>query len=80
MGTFTVTQKIGLAVMIVSLSGGFAGTVWSISSSFGALENAESAGIGPVGDEIWNAMLFTLGGLTGCVTGMLMVFFGRSRR
>lgn len=79
MARMTAMQKAGLAVLLLSPVVGLAGTAWSIYSSFSALESAENAGIGRVGDEIRNALLYTLGGLIGSVVGMLMVWFGRSK-
>ena len=79
MATLTTLQKTGVALLILSLPGGLAGTAWSIYSSFGALANAENAGIGAVGDKILNALLFTMIGLFGSIVGILLVFFGRPK-
>jgi biopolymer transport protein ExbB/TolQ len=75
----TAMQKAGLAVLVLSPVVGLAGTAWSIYSSFGALEAAENAGIGAVGDQIGNAVLFTVGGLVGTAIGLLLIILGRSK-
>ncbi len=72
-------QKAGLAILVLSPVVGLAGTAWSIYSSFSALESAENAGIGAVGDEIGKAILFTVGGLVGSVIGLLLIIRGRSK-
>jgi len=43
------------------------------------LEAAENAGIGPVGDSLRNAMLFTVGGLFGSAIRLLLIILGRSK-
>lgn len=75
----TAMQKVGIAVLVLSPIVGLAGTAWSIYSSFGALEAAENSGIGPVGDQIGNAMLFTVGGLVGSAIGLLLIILGRTK-
>lgn len=77
MSAFTKLQKVGLILLLGSLLIGFGRTVRSIYGSFAALETAENAGIGPVGDSIQNALVFTAIGLVGVITGVLMLIFGR---
>ena len=72
-------QKIGIVVLVLSFLIGMIGTVWSIYSSFSALESAENAGIGPVRDQIANALLYSAAGVVGCIVGALMIVFGRSK-
>lgn len=79
MARITAMQKAGFAVLVLSPVGGLVGTAWSVYSTFGALEAAENAGIGPVGDQIGNAMLFTVGGLVGSAIGLLLIILGRSK-
>lgn len=79
MARMTAMQKVGLAVFALSPVVGLAGTAWSIYSAFGALEVAENTGIGAVGDQIGNALLFTVGGLVGSFIGLLLIILGRSK-
>jgi biopolymer transport protein ExbB/TolQ len=79
MARMTATQKAGLAVLVLSPVVGLAGTAWSIYSSFAALESAENAGIGSVGDEIGKAVVFTVGGLVGSAIGLMLIILGRSK-
>ncbi|HKX83311.1 MAG TPA: hypothetical protein VJL58_03735 [Pyrinomonadaceae bacterium] len=72
---------IGLAVFLLSLVIGFAGTAWSIYDSFGALEEAENAGIGAVGISIERALAFSILSVAGSVIGIgLMIFAGIKMR
>lgn len=73
------TQKIGLAIIILSLVIGTGGTGLSVYGAFFALETAEFTGLGPVTDSIRNALIFTIGGLVGSVIGALMLIFGRAK-
>lgn len=73
----TKLQMAGLFVTIGSLLIGFGGMVWSIYGSFTALATAENSGIGPVGDSIQNALIFTILGIIGSIAGILMLIFGR---
>lgn len=77
MSAFTKLQKVGLILLIGSLLIGLGGTVWSIYGSFAALATAENTGIGPVGDSIQNALIFTILGIIGSIAGVLMLIFGR---
>jgi len=79
MAKITGLQKIGIVVLLLSFLIGMIGTVLSIYSSFSALDAAELRGIGPVGDQIKNALWFSLGGVVGCIVGALMIVFGRSK-
>ena len=65
MGKLTRVQKLGIVMLVVSLFVGIFGTAGSIRLSFSELESAENAGIGAVGDQIVNAILFSAGGLIG---------------
>lgn len=75
----TRTQKLGIVLTLSSLLVGMAGTVLSIYQSFGAFELAENAGMGPIGDSLRNALIFTAVGLAGPIVGGLMLIFGRSK-
>ena len=76
----TGVQKIGIVLLILSFLIGMIGTVWSVYSSFTALDAAEFGGIGPVGDQISYALLFSAGGVVGCVVGALLIILGRAKR
>ena len=75
----TKRQNVGLAVIVLSILIGAVGTAWSIYSSFAALDAAEFAGIGPVGDWIRNALVFSIGGFVGMLIGTLLLIFGRTQ-
>ncbi|HLA94103.1 MAG TPA: MotA/TolQ/ExbB proton channel family protein [Pyrinomonadaceae bacterium] len=75
----TKLQLAGVILIIGSLLFGLGGTAWSVYGSFAALETAENTGIGPVGDHIRNALIFTVAGLVGAVSGVLIIIFGRRR-
>ena len=79
MAKMTGLQKLGIAILLVSLVAGFAGTLVSIYLSFAALDKAENAGIGAVGDHITHALVFTVGGLIGAGVGLVVVIVGRPR-
>lgn len=79
MAQLTQLQKIGLAILIGSSLIGTFGTSWSIYSSFAALDVAEFGGIGPVGDWLRNALLFSIGGVLGGVVGIALILYGRRR-
>jgi len=79
MAKISGVQKIGIVVLILSFLIGIIGTVWSIYSSFGALDAAEFGGIGPVSDQIKNALWFSAGGFVGCVAGALLIVLGRAK-
>ena len=79
MAKITTIQKLGIVVLVVSIAGGLIGTILSIYLSFTALETAENAGIGAVGDKITNALFFSFGGIVGSGIGLLMFILGRSK-
>lgn len=66
----------GITIFIVSVLIGVVGTVQGVYSSFDALERAESAGIGPVGAGIQNALIFTIVGLVGSALGLILLGVG----
>ena len=66
----------GIVLVILSPLAGIIGTVWSLYGSFNALERNESAGIGAVGGEIANALIFTICGLLGAIIGVVMIIIG----
>ena len=68
-----------IAVLVFSALIGMIGTVASIYLSFSALDVAENSGIGAVGDHIRNALLFTVGGIIGCLIGLVLFFVGRAK-
>jgi hypothetical protein len=55
------------------------GSVISVYSSFAELHGAKNSGIGAVGNEIAHAILFTAGGIIGCVVGLVLFVIGRSK-
>lgn len=73
------TQRVAIAIIVLSLFLGIGGMIWSIYAAFSELATAENAGIGAIGDSIRNALIFTVGGLVGVLTGALMLIFGRSK-
>ena len=79
MANFTTLQKIGIGLLIVSPLVGAIGSVGSIFSSFAALHTSANAGIGSVGGLLTNAILFTVGGIIGTVTGLVLFIVGRSK-
>ena len=79
MAKITTLQKLGIAVLVVSPVVGLLGAVISVYSSFVALHRAENSGIGAVGNEIAHAMLFLIGGVIGCVVGLVLFIMGRSK-
>jgi hypothetical protein len=72
-------QKLGIIVVLSSLTIGIVGTGWSVYESFAALELAESAGIGAIGDSLRKALFFSAGGVVGSIVGALMLILGRSK-
>jgi biopolymer transport protein ExbB/TolQ len=70
----------GLIVLFTSLLVGFIGTVWNVCGSFGALADAESVGIGPVGASIFAALIFSIAGLIGTIVGVSLIIFGKILR
>ena len=79
MAKITKLQKFGITVLVLSPVIGLLGTVASIYLSFSALDVAENSGIGAVGDHIRNALLFTVGGIIGCLIGLVLFFVGRAK-
>lgn len=79
MPRITRSQKIGIVVLVLSFLIGSIGAAFSVYSSFAALDAAELGGIGPVGDQIKNALSFSLGGVGGCVVGAVLIVFGRPK-
>jgi len=79
MAKITTLQKLGIAVLVVSPVVGLLGAVISVYSSFAALHGAKNSGIGAVGDHIRNALLFTVGGIIGCLIGLVLFFVGRAK-
>jgi hypothetical protein len=67
---------LGLAIFLLSLVVGFAGTAWSIYSSYEALEQAENAGIGAVGVSIESALAFSILSVAGSVVGIGLMIYG----
>lgn len=59
---------------------GFFGAFFGVYSSFAALEGAESAGIGAVGDGIRNALVSTVIGLAGSIVGVVLFVVGTVKR
>jgi biopolymer transport protein ExbB/TolQ len=80
MAKLTTLQKLGIAVLVLSPIVGILGTAVSIYLSFSALEIAENSGIGAVGNQIGKALLFTVGGLIGCLVGLVLFIVGRSKK
>ena len=80
MAKLTTLQKLGIALIVVSPVVGLLGTVTSIYLSFSALAVAENSGIGAVGSEMTNALLFTVGGLVGSLIGLVMLIVGRPKK
>jgi hypothetical protein len=76
----TNLQKLAIALLIVSFLVGAVGTIWSIYLSFGLLESAENSGIGPVADQISNAVVFSVGGVLGSLIALVLLILGRPRR
>ena len=72
--------KAGIVILVLSFLGGAVGTAWSIYSSFKAVDVAENAGIGAVGDQIQNALLWSVGGLVGMIIGAALIVLGRPKR
>lgn len=67
----------GIAILVISLVGGFVGVYWGISSSFSALEMNESAGIGAVGAaDIYTALIFTILFIFTGSVGMILLVIG----
>ncbi len=79
MAKTTALQKLGIGFIVLSPLVGLVGTAWSIYLSFTALETAETAGIGPVGDQIRNALMFSAGGIMGSALGLALFVLGRSK-
>ena len=79
MAKLTGMQKLAIVIFLASLFVGIFGTAWSISLSFSELESAENAGIGPVGNQIANAILFSAGGLIGAGLGIVLFIVGRAK-
>jgi biopolymer transport protein ExbB/TolQ len=79
MAGISALQKTGIVILLLSFLGGMGGTVWSIYLSFSALEASESGGIGPVGDQISNALLYSACGFGGMIFGALLIYLGRSK-
>ena len=79
MAKLTGMQKFGIVLFLMSLLVGIIGTALSISRSFSELESAENAGIGPVGDQIAGAILFSAGGLIGAGVGIVLLIVGREK-
>ena len=75
----TNLQKIGVAITLVSMLAGIIGPVVCIYGAFAALETSENAGIGPVGDQIRNALFYAIGGLVGLVVGGILFLVGRPK-
>jgi biopolymer transport protein ExbB/TolQ len=73
----TTLQKLGIAILVLSIVVGLIGTIWSIYLSFAAVETAESMGIGAVGDWVRYAVFFTAGGLIGAGIGLALFILGR---
>ena len=65
----------GIAVFLVSVLVGVAGSAGSIYGSFDAMEMNESAGIGAVGAGIYRALVFSALGLIGTLVGAGMIIF-----
>lgn len=59
---------------------GLFGAFFGIYASFAALEVAENAGIGAVGDGISNAFISTAVGLVGSIAGVVIFVIGTIRR
>jgi hypothetical protein len=72
-------QTIGIVVVVVSLLVGGVGTIACIYKGFVALHSAQNAGIGSVGDLLRNALFFTVGGIVGCVAGIVLLTVGRAK-
>ena len=75
----TKRQKVGIALIVLSLLVGLLGSSICIYLSFVELETAEFGGIGPVGDQIRNALLFSIAAVVGSIAGALLVIFGRAK-
>ena len=79
MAKITTLRKVGIAVVLLSLLVGGLGTITCIYLSFTELQANENAGIGAVGDQLAHAVLFTAGGIVGCVVGLVLLIVGRSK-
>ena len=75
----TKLQKVGIAILVLSVLGGGLGAELSIYLSLANLDAAENSGIGRVGDQITYAILFTAGGIVGSLVGLVLFVVGRSR-
>ena len=73
-------QKFGIVLLLASLFIGLAGTAWSIYLSFAELDQAEFSGIGPVGEQISNAIIFAAGGFVGSLIAVVIFILGRPRK
>ncbi len=67
----------GIAILVISLVGGFVGVIWGISSSFSAIIMNESRGVGAVGGgNIFTALIFTILVLFTGLVGMTLLVIG----
>ncbi len=79
MAELTTLQKLGMGLIALSPLVGLVGTAVYIYLSFAAMETAENAGIGAVGEHIRNALLFSAGGIIGSTIGLVLFILGRSK-
>jgi biopolymer transport protein ExbB/TolQ len=63
----------GAALFMLSPVVGVFGAMWGIHSSFSALNDNETSGIGAVGGGIWEALVFTIAGLVGALVGLVLI-------
>ncbi len=72
-------QQFGIALALLSVFTGVCGTIWSVYSTFTAVDDAEYAGLGPVSETIECAIWFSVGGIVGVALGTALIIVGRKR-
>lgn len=66
----------GIAIFVGSLLVGILGTIYGVYDSFDALKRSGDEGIGVVGADIQNALIFTTAGIVGSVLGTALISVG----
>ena len=75
----TGKQRLGFAIVLVSLLTGGVGALWNLYSGYAALQSSELTGLGPVTGSFRTAFMFALGGVIGAALGAALMIFGRSK-